>query len=474
MDALVIHDYPGVASYPDPSFWGKYSHQTHWGQQDTAFPLTLLMPGMMSHTHIDATFPDWAEVDENTVINFPITIKLFDTDGAISDAFVNVVGNNGRTQFPISLPTWPIVGDPNGLIQVVGSAQIDFKTARSIGVPLHGWFGIQIFVRTGLKVGARIDTEAWRPLFSTIDVTSPESSLIENSIQLATKGSVASDTESLPFNLQVMELHRMDPSLIKFNNTQVIEPYGYGYQDPFPLQQYLMAVNASLHDNIAGVLQPTVFDGADGHGNFDTLKPAEFLKIPQPAALGLASNQFSVLMGWFINSGNGFIMKQGSPDASTVRAGRQLGVLLTKTYTVGDAPDDSLPPTLWTTDAKPAPVVVPPIVIPPVVVPPVNVMITVPDLTGMTQAQASALLVTLGLVIGMATGAVSPTVAAESIISQIPLPEAMANKGDVVNVIVSLGSAPPLVMTYTGTFKASTKDGGMSLQIDAFEAKCDC
>lgn len=472
MSALTIHGYPGVASYPDPTTYPKRSAQGHWCQQDTAFPSTLLMAGMMAHLHIDVTFPDWAEVNADTMLDIPVTVKLFDADGTIEFMTAQIVGNLGSQDSPVFLDTWPINGDPAGLVQASGSAHLDFSKAAALGVPARGWFGVRVFGRVTLKSGAQLTVEHWRPLYSMLNPAAPETPPTEDSIQVAAKAWMQSDTENLPFNLQVTELHRMDPVLQQPNNPQVIEPFAYGYQQDFPDQRYLMTVNASLHDGIEGVIQPTVLDGKDGHGNFDTIKYQEFLTYPQPPALNLKPNQASVVKAWLVNSKDGFIMKPGAPDQSVVAAGRQLSVLLVTTYTAGPAPDDTLPPTLWTVSGTPIPTPTP--APPPPPPPPPITTVVVPDLTGKMQADATAALVAVGLVLGTATGAVSPTVMDGAVISQSVAAGIQVVPGTVVNIVVSLGKDIPLAMTYTGTFKASTKDGGMTIQVEAFDVSCDC
>lgn len=474
MSALTIHNYPGVTTYADVTAYHKRSTQGHWCQQDTAFASTLLMAGMMAHLHIDVTFPDWAEINASTMLEIPVTLKLYQADGYVSFATAQIVGNQSSLDSPVYLDTWPFNGDPTGLVQATGSTHLDFSTAASLGVPARGWFGIRVFARLILKTGAQLTVEHWRPLYSMLDPTAPERPPTEDSIQIAAKAWMQSDQQNLPFNLQVTELHRMDPILLQPNNPQIIEPFAYGYQQDFPDQRYVMSVNASLHDGIEGVIQPTVFDGENGHGNFDTLKNAEFLTYPQPAALGLKPNQYSVLKGWLVNSGNGFIMKPGASDQSTVAPGLQLSVLLVSTYDAGPAPDDTLPPTRWTIndDPIPSPTPVPPP--PPPPPPPPATTATVPDLTGQMQADATGLLTAVGLVVGAATGDVSPTIMQGQIISQSPIAGTVVALGSVVNLTVSLGTQIPLAMTYTGTITASTKDGGMSIDIDEMHLKCNC
>lgn len=469
--ALPIHNYPGVTSYPDPTTWHKRSHQGHWCQQDTAFPSTLLMAGMMSHLHIDVTAPDWAEVDTSTQLDIPVTLKMFDADGYISFATAQIVGNNGSQDFSVNLDTWPFNGNPVGLVQANGTAHLDFSKAATYGVPQRGWFGIRVFSRLILKNGVQLTVEAWRPLYSMIDPSAVETPPVENSIQLATKAWVQSDLESLPFNLQVMELHRQDPILLSPNNPQVVEPFGYGYQQDFPDQRYLLSINPSLHDGIEGVIQDTVFDGENGHGNFDTLKGKEFLTYLQPPALGLQPNQYSAAFVWLVNSKDGFIMKPGATDQSTVRAGRQLSALLVSTYNTGPAPDDTLAPSLWTIDGAAAPITPP---VPPIVPPAPPTTAVVPDLTGKMQADIPPALSAVGLILGTSSGAVSATIMDGAVISQSPVPGSIVELGSAISIIVSLGAVIPLAMTYTATITASTKDGGMTIQVNPFTLVCDC
>ncbi len=67
------------------------------------------------------------------------------------------------------------------------------------------------------------------------------------------------------------------------------------------------------------------------------------------------------------------------------------------------------------------------------------VLVSVPDVTGMTQANAQAAIVAAGLVVGTVTEAYSNTVPPGNVISQDPLGGTQVSKGSTVNLTISKG-----------------------------------
>jgi len=72
-------------------------------------------------------------------------------------------------------------------------------------------------------------------------------------------------------------------------------------------------------------------------------------------------------------------------------------------------------------------------------------LVTVPDVVGETAAAADAILVGGGLVTGTVTTAYSETVAAGLVISQSPTAGSSVDPGSAVDLVISLGPAPPAV-----------------------------
>ena len=69
-------------------------------------------------------------------------------------------------------------------------------------------------------------------------------------------------------------------------------------------------------------------------------------------------------------------------------------------------------------------------------------LVTVPDVTGQTQAAATAVLVNAGLVLGAITQEYNATVPAGRVVSQTPLANAEADAGSAVALVLSLGPQP--------------------------------
>ena len=82
-------------------------------------------------------------------------------------------------------------------------------------------------------------------------------------------------------------------------------------------------------------------------------------------------------------------------------------------------------------------------------------LVTVPDLVGLAQADAEAAIVAAGLVVGNVTTANSDTVPAGDVISQDPAADATVAEGEAVDLVVSLG---PVVFTVPNVVGLSQTD----------------
>ena len=81
--------------------------------------------------------------------------------------------------------------------------------------------------------------------------------------------------------------------------------------------------------------------------------------------------------------------------------------------------------------------------------------ISVPNVVGMTQANATSAITTAGLVVGTVTTATSSTVASGSVISQTPASGTSVNSGSAVNLVVSSGPAQVSVPNVVGMTQAN-------------------
>ena len=93
--------------------------------------------------------------------------------------------------------------------------------------------------------------------------------------------------------------------------------------------------------------------------------------------------------------------------------------------------------------------------------------VSVPDVGGMTQAEADSRLVAVNLVLGVVTDAPSATVPAGVIISQNPIAGTNVTPGTAVNLVISTGRQPAVAWHFTaapqsswGTTVEKTSDGG--------------
>ena len=78
---------------------------------------------------------------------------------------------------------------------------------------------------------------------------------------------------------------------------------------------------------------------------------------------------------------------------------------------------------------------------------PQTTLVSVPNVVGMTQAAASSALTSAGLTVGTITQAYSSTVASGSVISQTPVSGASVASGTAVNLTVSQGPQPIVMVT---------------------------
>ena len=95
------------------------------------------------------------------------------------------------------------------------------------------------------------------------------------------------------------------------------------------------------------------------------------------------------------------------------------------------------------------------------------VQVTVPDVVGKTQAEASTMLTAAGLTVGTVTQASSSTVGAGSVISQSPNGGASADEGSSVNLTISSGPAKVTVPNVVGQTQsaATTALTGVGLTV---------
>ncbi len=366
--AQMIHGYPGKAAYNSSAEWPPVDGQCHWipggGSPTVDPPFTLV--SNMSHTHVMIKGPVWGEVGGPgfTSFDIPINLKLFHTAGGIYNIGAILHGTTGDVELPLQTDVFPIIGDPSGLVSVNGHITLTPQDGVAFGVPLHGWFAIRVNTRTYFSnTGDQLNNETWIPLYSMIDPTVPEVN-IAGYIQDKCTAIDLADGDPTPWQLNIVEIRQKLPLFGSFNNKQVTESFGYDYSPaPFPVSGFDLLLDADFHMGIAGTSIPTTFDTLAG--SYNTLDPVQMSLSATP--MGLLPNQHRLIYSWRVGSGpTGF-----DDPAGHVAANQESRALLSFIMTVGNNPDDSLAPTLWTVDsAAPVPVVTPPVIIPPVIVPP--------------------------------------------------------------------------------------------------------
>ncbi len=371
--AQTIHGYPGKAVYLNTTEWPPIDFQVHWKPGNNGANVCpsgmTLAPGL-AHTHIQVTAPFWAELGANDTITLPLVFKLFCTAGEIVLAGAEFQGDwgskeindsqgNSRLSIPGQSYPYHIAGSPSGLVQFPASLTFNLSDGLDVGIPLHGWARISIYVRVHYDNGDEITETAFLPFYSMINPSAPERPLNEAGINLAVHGVVVSAADGdTAFQTQLTEFKSMFPILTPIRTPQVTDVFAYNYANLslFPFTQYQMLIDPDFHMGIPGTVQPTLLLGTIG--NIDTLKPATIAASIPP--MGLPPNVHRLGFSWVVDTGNGFQAPQG-----LMSTGERLVTLITFPITIGPNPTDDGPVTSWVPLAIPSAPVVPVVPVPP-------------------------------------------------------------------------------------------------------------
>lgn len=472
---LPIRLHPQKESYNSISEWPPLSWQAHWmpGSGNGPYDPRALMPGM-AHTHLDSLgVPIWACVDRNNPVPINFIHKLFDTSGSvdfIGASFIppNVSPQNFSVTFG-SLPSWPPIGNPTGLIQTPFIANFDIKDAydSKIGIPDRGFFGCRVWTRTLFNNGDYLTMEAIFPLYSIIDPEAPEVPLGEAGIQWACKLQIASGTSNVSYCYQqhLTEIRDRMPILAPIKNPHRTQIFGYNYGADlnFPPNSFLYTVhgNADIHNYIEGTALPTKQFGL---GNLDYFYPQVLNRIPK--VVGQGTNDVKIAAAWIGMTQNGFNDTRGG----FVPPGRDLRAILVFPLTIDLAANDTLDVIDYAgTGPEPQSTPKPP----PIIAGPPTNTIFVPDIVGQLLSTAQSTLTSVGL---QSTSMLIPnSLPVNTVISQNPPAGASVLNGTAIQLMVSSGPAI-IEEICTGTIRGihiHNSDGTMSMTITNGSFDCN-
>lgn len=301
------------------------SFQTHWkpgnGSPVIDPPNSLLHD--LAHTHIECNLPEEGEV--GGPITVPCRFQAFHLDGAI--ALFYSLGQ--VTMFAIDAPfTWPVVGDPHGVVVVPFHLTFDPRQQFRNGDPGaqiiqdHGWANLVFGVRTYVNNGDTYDTQPQWTIWSMVTPASPIAKEGEGTrVQLATKSTAVSmrDTTAGSWGAHLIEFRNAIPMWAAMNvpNAADAFAYTYGAATTFSTSYQLVCAN-DYHNGNPGVEMTFVTAQLPVSGepfNHDFVDP---LKISQaPAIPGFPPN----------TSRCTFIWQEGTPDDHAIPDGRYPGLI---------------------------------------------------------------------------------------------------------------------------------------------------
>ena len=448
MAAIPIHEYPvppGAlvkTQYDDPSQWPFIDAQGHWvpgGGSPTVQPPNTLVPNM-AHSHIGFHTPIWGELG-NENITLPFTLKLFHCAGKIVEVSAEYIG----ALFPKPIYTitteqsLPIIGDPNGLVQVNGTFTFNLADGLDAGVSKHGWASVLVQSTVSFDNGDILKLQFTQSFYSVIDTTVPETRISEGGINVSAKafGVRAGDGNGV-FGTHLTEFRGLIPILVPFNTPQSTDVFAYNYGiDPnLPEGVYELRIDPDLHMGVPGTLVTTT-RLAGNDGNFDVLDPVQIAASIPPMGYETTPGKHRLSFDWIRDVPNGFTDQNG-----VVRvAGQQLRSLLNIDVYIGDNPQDGIPPIFWgqVVPGPDGPIIAPS-----------PEFTTMPNVVGLPQSEATSLITTARLVVGTISNQSSDTIPKGNIISQFPAGGAMVNVGSVTNLVSSTGAGTNPLPTLIG------------------------
>lgn len=417
-----VTDYPDVFNGPVPTgpdivgaAWPWSSSQCHWKNSGpTPNPDGPIFDGLR-HTHVEGWFPHRAKLGAG-LVTVPIAIKLFKTAGQVNFVVGEFMGPQGAIPFTsvtMDQP-FPLRGDPNGVVTFTGHATFDPSLATAT-IPLHGAFNTRIWTRTEYDDHSSATTEHWVDYYSILDPTKPEPGVGEGFMEFAAKvEAVSPDNESGAYGNQLTEFRGTEsiarawvPNLVPFNTPYTVFPLTYNYKAiPASFRSfYELRLDPDFHMGIPGtVLASTSTELPNGGvSNVDVLDPTIIAASTPPMGATPGTHRLAFL--WLID---------------------------TKAGGFGYGPNQRLV-SIMVIEVKigPNPIPVPP------------TTIKVPNIVGMTQADAAGQLSAVGLLLGAVTPTASASVHTGNVIDQNPAADALVPPLTAVAVDLSTGLVSP-------------------------------
>lgn len=246
---MKLHGHPQLTAYASPVQWPTDSAQSHWTPANNSPDPTT----RTGHTHLDVTFPRYAEIAEPFTTTF--AVKLFRVAGRMTGIFGGQVRDvvwdaTGAATLP------DLIGDPTGLRTWTGHFTID--PGINLGnyvISRHGWAGTAFTVRTAFDNGAETRTSLIEPFYSMVDLALPESPLPQSGIRVSAyaDGNGAGGPQ---FGTGVMEYPTMLP-VATIRAPWSVQGFFYNYASPppdLPNGTFELRLDPDLHNGIPGTI----------------------------------------------------------------------------------------------------------------------------------------------------------------------------------------------------------------------------
>jgi len=214
-----LHGHPQKTDYKDDgSDWPILSSQGHWrpgNDMPSTFPIIPIgistADPSIAHTHIDIKVPLFGEITGPLKLN--CTIKAFHTKGSLSGIYSplgqirDVIYEDTGTSTPPSM-----IGDPMGVKQWNVNFIFDPHLVRPTfpptnTVPPHGWFTLDIAIKTFFDNGDILQVEALRTMYSMLDPTAPEVGIPDAGLQNGTACAVNNKRFKFPPETGLINLY---------------------------------------------------------------------------------------------------------------------------------------------------------------------------------------------------------------------------------------------------------------------------
>lgn len=387
--ALKLHNHPQLIEYPSPADWILLDIQGWFGDTD---------PLKAGHVHIVPKVPLYAELTATT-LEVPFTVKAHMFDGVvsgISGPHINRViwTDTGSERQP------DMRADPMGLMEWAGVAFFDF-TLNPLTFPNdlfkftpHGWSGLRFFTRTFLKNRDAIDVIATPAVYSMIDPSIPPTGAPEQGnpgVSIRSSVTLWRPDQGAPVGELITEINDYI-SLLPINAPWTLIAQGYNYTAPLaiePRERFEQHLDADLHHGGRGTLQRGIDVGIGQNRSF-------FGNIViDPATMGAGAHK--EMLTW----------TQPLNDEA-------FSSVIVFPVTVGDGV-------------------------------PVPLLISVPNVVGLSEPAAAMAITALGLTIGSPFDRVNDPVApVDQVLRQVPLAGTTVAKGS--HVMLTLSDGPSVVI----------------------------